>query len=90
MALGLEVLICLSVLTVIIYIYIVSSLNLNFRSVNELLSPVDERGETIIVLLEDFDRILSEHKISMDELLNALDGIQNKNNIIRLKINKQK
>ena len=64
-------------------IYIVSSLNLNFRSVNELLSPVDERGETIIVLLEDFDRILSEHKISMDELLNALDGIQNKNNIIR-------
>jgi SpoVK/Ycf46/Vps4 family AAA+-type ATPase len=39
--------------------------------------------KTIIVLFEDFDRNITENRMAMDDILNALDGIQNSHNIIR-------
>jgi adenylate kinase family enzyme len=47
----------------------------------ELLNPNVKQG---VILFEDFDRFLEEKKMDMSDLLNALDGVNNKHNYIRL------
>jgi hypothetical protein len=66
-------------------IYNIKGIDTSSFSVASLLSP--KTGglsfDTVILLFEDFDRNISEGKMTMSDILNALDGIQNNHKIIR-------
>jgi hypothetical protein len=55
-------------------------------TLSELLTPKRDsfdNTKAIVLLFEDFDRNLTKYKLAMDDILNALDGIQNDTHIIR-------
>jgi len=64
----------------------VYSVNLSLVPISQYkfaLSPKNKSGDVILVIVEDFDRYIKTVK-EMSELLNALDGVHNSLNTIRI------
>lgn len=67
-------------------IFIVNPNNLDYRHLKNVLNPSNFFGNQIkILLFEDFDRFLENEHINsvMSQILNSLDGLDDKGNIIR-------
>jgi len=64
-------------------VFIVNSLVITQMSLKEMLNPSVNTGGMVLVLFEDFDRFLLGHK-DMSGLLNALDGFDDRCDVIRV------
>ena len=64
-------------------VFIVNPLVITQMSLKEMLNPSVNTGGMVLVLFEDFDRFLLGHT-DMSGLLNALDGFDDRCNVIRV------